>query len=121
MIPEDDSMYGWMGKILRVDLAREEITKEALPEEMVHTFVGGRGLNVKFLYDELEPGVDPLGPRNKIIIGAGPCNGTIVPGSTRFTVTFKSPLSGFIGDSNSGGTFGVALKYAGYAMLIIEA
>jgi aldehyde:ferredoxin oxidoreductase len=113
-------MYGWMGKILRVDLAREEITKEALPEEMVHKFVGGRGLNVKFLYDELKPGVDPLGPRNKIIIGAGPCNGTIVPGSTRFTVTFKSPLTGFIGDSNSGGTFGVTLKYAGYDMLIIE-
>lgn len=113
-------MNGWMGLILRVDLSQEEIVKESLPEEIALKFAGGRGLNSKFLYDELKPGVDPLGPANKIVIGTGPCNGTLVPGSTRFTVSFKSPLTGFLGDSNSGGTLGVALKYAGYDMLIIQ-
>lgn len=113
-------MYGRMGTILRVDLSREEIVKEALPEEIASQFVGGRGLNVKFLYDELRPGVDPLGPDNKIIVGNGPCNGTLVPGSTRFDVTYKSPLTGFLGDSNCGGSLGVALKYAGYDLVILQ-
>ncbi|MFC2007870.1 aldehyde ferredoxin oxidoreductase family protein [Chloroflexota bacterium] len=115
-----DYKGGYTGTILRVDLSRGIITKERLDKDSVDRFIGGRGLNLKYLYDEIEPGIDPLGPDNKIIFGTGPCNGTLVPGSQRFTVTTKSPLTGFIGDSNCGGDLGAELKYAGYDMIIIE-
>lgn len=113
-------MKGWQGTILRVDLSQGKVTEEPLNKDLAHKYVGGRGLNSRVLWEELPPGVDPLGPENKIIIGVGPCNGTIVPGSQRFTVTFKSPLNGMFGDSNSGGSFGAELKYAGYDMVIIQ-
>ncbi|MFC1892347.1 aldehyde ferredoxin oxidoreductase family protein [Thermodesulfobacteriota bacterium] len=111
---------GYKGVILRVDLCNQEITKESLNIDYADMFIGGRGLNLKYLYNEIEPGIDPLGPDNLLILGTGPCNGTLVPGSQRFTVTTKSPLTGFIGDSNSGGDIGAELKYAGYDMIIIQ-
>ena len=113
-------MKGYVEKVLRVDLTHRTIKKESLDEKLIRHFVGGRGLNSKILYDEVKPGIDPLGSDNKIIISAGPCNGTIVPGSCRFTVTSKSPMTGILGDSNAGGFFGVELKYAGYDAIIIE-
>jgi len=113
-------MQGYMGAILRVNLSNGTIAKETLKEELIYRFVGGRGLNAKILYDEIRPGTDPLGPDNKLVIGAGPSNGTVVPGSCRFTVSSKSPMTGFIGDSNAGGYFGASLKYAGYDAIIVE-
>ena len=113
-------MEGYMGVVLRVDLSAEKITKEPLNQELARQYVGGRGLNSRVLYDEVKPGIDPLGPENKIVIGVGPCNGTLVPGSQRFTVSSKSPITGILGDSNSGASFGVTLKYAGYDMIIVE-
>jgi aldehyde:ferredoxin oxidoreductase len=113
-------MYGFSGTLLRVDLDKQKISRERLNKELAYTYGGGKGINIKVLYDEITPGIDPLGPDNKIIFGVGPCNGTLVPSSCRFTVTTKSPMSGFIGDSNSSGSLGVGLKYAGYDMVIIQ-
>jgi aldehyde:ferredoxin oxidoreductase len=113
-------MNGWMGTTLRVDLGSGIITKEPLNEHLAKVYVGGRGLNARILYDEVKPDTDPLGPDNKLIIGVGPCNGTVVPGSQRFTVTHKSPLTGLYADGNSGGSFGAAIKYAGYDTVIIQ-
>ena len=113
-------MYGWMETILRIDLTSGKVSKEPLNMELAYKYIGGRGLNAKILYDEVPAGIDPLGPDNKLIIGVGPCNGTVVPGSQRFTVTLKSPITGRYADSNSGGSFGATLKYAGYDMVIVE-
>lgn len=113
-------MYGWMGWILRINLSSGEIQKEPLEEGFARRYIGGRGLNARKLYDEVKPDADPLGPSNKLIIGTGPCNGTIVQGSQRFTLTHKSPLTGIYADGNSGGSFGATMKYAGYDMVIIE-
>lgn len=113
-------MNGWKGLIIRVNLNQGKITKESLNKELVYKFAGGTGINSKILFDEVEPDVDPLGSDNKVIVGTGPCNGTLVPGSQRITVTAKSPLTGIWGDSNSGGSIGAQLKYAGYDHVIIE-
>ena len=113
-------MTGYAGRVLRVNLSEQKLSKEPLNKKLADLYVGGRGLNSRVLYDELAPGIDPLGPDNKIIVGVGPCSGTIVPGSQRFTITSKSPVSGFLGDSNSGASFGSELKYAGYDMVIVE-
>jgi aldehyde:ferredoxin oxidoreductase len=111
---------GYAGKILRINLTRRRVTEQKLPQELAHAYVGGRGFNVRLLYSEIKAGTAPLGPDNKIILGVGPCAGTSVPGSQRFNMTTKSPLTGFLGDSNSGGDLGAALKYAGYDAVIIE-
>ncbi|MFC1994864.1 aldehyde ferredoxin oxidoreductase family protein [Chloroflexota bacterium] len=113
-------MNGWMGTILRVNLSEGKIAKEPLGEEFAAKYIGGRGFNAKVLFDEVKPGIDPLGPDNKLILGVGPCNGTLVPGNSRLTITAKSPLSGSIGDSNCSALLSARLKYAGYDMVIIE-
>jgi len=113
-------MYGWMGQILRVDLATGKIQKEPLDEALAHQYIGGRGFTTRYQYEELDPGVDPMGPENKLIFAPGPACGTLVPGSQRWTVGAKSPMTGLIGDSNCGGLFGAGLKYAGYDMVIVQ-
>jgi aldehyde:ferredoxin oxidoreductase len=101
---------GYAGSILRVNLTDGRIYKQELPVNLANRFIAGRGLSARFLYDELKPGIDPLGPANKVIIGTGFCAGTLVPGTQRFNVSAKSPLTGLLGDSNSGGDLGAALK-----------
>ena len=101
-----------MGTILKVNLSDRRIDREPLSEELMFGFIGGRGMNAKILYDETGPQTDPLGPENHLIIGTGPVNGTPMPTSNRFSVTAKSPLTGILGDANSGGFFVPELKYA---------
>lgn len=109
-----------MGKLLRVNLTDGRITKEQLDEAFAHKYVGGRGFTISHLYEAIKPGMDPLEAANPLIFAPGPACGTLVPGSQRWTVSAKSPLTGLIGDSNCGGSFGIGLKYAGYDMLIVE-
>ena len=98
-----DYLYGYAGRVLRIDLTNKKITKEKLDTHLIDNFIGGRGFNIHTLYTEIKPDIDALGPDNKLIISNGPCAGTIVPGSSRYQISAKSPLTGFIGDSNSGG------------------
>ncbi|RLB98630.1 MAG: aldehyde ferredoxin oxidoreductase, partial [Deltaproteobacteria bacterium] len=113
-------MNGFMGKILRVNLTNSTISEEPLRQDDVEMFLGGSGLATKYLFDELEPGIDPLGPENKLIIMTGPLTGTISPSSGRFGAVTKSPLTGFWGSSNSGGHWGRHLKKTGFDGIIIE-
>jgi aldehyde:ferredoxin oxidoreductase len=110
---------GYAGTILRVDLTSGTITKEATANADIENFIGGRGLNVKTLYDEVAPGIDAFSPENKLILGVGPLVGTLAPSSGRMTITTKSPLSTY-GETNIGGYFGVQLKHAGYDQVIIS-
>ena len=113
-------MFGFMGKILRVNLTEHEITEEPLPEKDAEMFLGGSGLASKYLFDNLEKGADPLGPENKLIIMTGPLTGTISPSSGRFSAVAKSPLTGLWGSSNSGGRWGRDLKRSGYDGIIVD-
>ena len=75
-------MYGCAGKILRVDLTNEKTRSEALSEEVTRKFLGGRGLGAKILFEELKPGIDPLGPENKLIFAIGPVAGASFAGNS---------------------------------------
>ena len=77
-------------------------------------------MNSRLLFDEVEPGIDPLGPENKLFFGTSPLTGTGLITSGRIHVTAKSPLTGILGDSNAGGHFGPELKWAGYDHIIVE-
>ena len=113
-------MDGWAGKILRVNLSKGAVSVEDLDEKAAHDYIGGRGLGIKYLYDEIDPRVDPLSSRNKLIMATGPLTGTGALAAGRYTVVTKSPLTGAIANSNSGGYFGAELKFAGYDMIIFE-
>jgi len=113
-------MYGWTGKIIRVNLTDKKITLEDLNMEDAKLYLGGRGLASKILYDEIDPKIDPLSPENKLIFMTGPMTGTYATCAGRFNVVAKAPLTGTIGAANSGGHFGPELKFAGYDGIIFE-
>jgi len=113
-------MYGWTGVVLRVNLSSGAITREPTNMEDARLFIGARGLGAKLLTDEVPPTTDALSPENKLIFAPGPLSGTFAPAMGRYDVVTKSPLTGAIAASNSGGTFGPELKFAGYDMLVIE-
>ena len=113
-------MGGWRGDVLRVNLTKGTITKEALDPKLARAYIGGRGLGTKILYDEVDPKVDPLSPHNKLIMATGPLTGTNAPTGGRYMVITKSPLTGAIACSNSGGYIGAELKFCGHDLLILE-
>ena len=112
--------YGYCNKALRIDLSNNLIKKEKLDEEFLKKYLGGRGLNVRRLYDEVPPEVDPLSTENKMFIGVGPLTGTLFPGAARVNFTAKSPQTKILGDSNTGGFLGPEIKFAGFDQIIIE-
>ncbi|MEA1964941.1 MAG: aldehyde ferredoxin oxidoreductase family protein, partial [Candidatus Aerophobetes bacterium] len=113
-------MYGWTGKILYIDLTTNEMETKHLDESFLYKYLGGRGVNSKILYDAINEIGDPFSANNPIIISAGPSTGTSIPGSNRFTITSKSPLTGLLGDSNSGAPFASEIKKAGYDTIVIK-
>lgn len=113
-------MKGWIGKILRVNLTKGECKVEELDKNLAAKFIGGRGLGSKILYDEIDPKVDPFSPNNKLIMATGPLVGTSASASGRYMAITKSPLTGTIASSNSGGHFGAELKFAGFDLVIVE-
>jgi aldehyde:ferredoxin oxidoreductase len=111
---------GYAGKILRINLGNETSKEEPLSEEMARGFIGGAGFGIKCLFDEVKPGIDPLGPDNKLIFAPGPFTGAGVPCASRMAVTGKSPLTGAVGMALSGGEFPSEMKFAGWDAIIIE-
>jgi aldehyde:ferredoxin oxidoreductase len=113
-------MHGWCGRVLRVDLAGGQIRTEKLDLEVARTYIGGRGLGIYYLSQEVDPACDPLSPANKVIMATGPLTGTAAPTGARYMVTTKSPLTGAISCSNSGGNFPAELKKSGHDVIILE-
>lgn len=113
-------MYGYNGKLLRINLKEKTVKVEKLDLDVAKKFIGGRGLGTKIFMDEVNPKIDALSPENKLIIMSGPLTGTSVPTGGRYMVVTKSPLSNTIASSNSGGYWGAELKAAGYDGIIIE-
>jgi aldehyde:ferredoxin oxidoreductase len=109
-----------MGRILRIDLSKKKISSQPLTNEQAELFLGGRGLGAEILFRELPRGIGPLSPENKLIFATGPLTGTGAPTSGRYSVTTRSPLTGTIFDSNSGGHFGVQLKRSGWDAVVLD-
>ena len=112
--------HAYVGKLLRVDLSRQQTRVEPLDPELARAFIGGRGLGTRLFSDEVDPNIDPLDPANKLILAAGPLTGTTAMCGSRFMAITKGPLTGAIACSNSGGDFGPELKYAGYDAIVLE-
>ena len=113
-------MYGWHHKLLRIDLTHQRISIEEIDSKTSKDFIGGRGVAIKYLYDEVDPQVDPLAPENKLIFATGPLTATPAPTGNRYMVITKSPLSGALTNSNSGGDFPTWMKRTGFDIFIFE-
>ena len=110
----------WQRQLLRVNLTELSCTIEPLNDEWAQAYLGQRGLGTKYLYEEIDPRVDPLSPENKLIFATGPLTGTMASTGGRYSVITKGALTNAIACSNSGGQFGAELKLAGYDLLILE-
>src|SRR4030065_2791355 len=93
---------GYIGKILRVDLSSGKLSEESIDENIARKFLGGKGLGLKLIHDDLKPDINPLGPDNIIVFATGPATGTTFPTSGRFhVITMRSPLTVLIGSAHS--------------------
>ena len=113
-------MSGYCGKFLRIDLTAGSVKVEPLDLALAKKFIGGRGLGTYYIKTEVPAGADALSDDNKIVIVTGPLTGSKAAASGRHMVVTKSPLSGTIASSNSGGFWGVELKKAGFDFIILE-
>ncbi len=107
-----------MTKILRVNMAEQSAKIEDSPSK--YRYNGGRGLTAQILLEEVVPTCEPLGRHNKLVLAPGFLGGTAAPCSGRLSIGGKSPLTGGIKESNSGGMFGQRLARTGYQAVIIE-
>lgn len=111
---------GYAGKILRVDLSREKLFEVILDEDTLRKYIGGTGIGVKILYDEVEPTYHWSDPTNRVIIASGPLGGTSFPGTGTFSLVTKGALTGGCASCQANGLFGAYLKFSGYDGIVIQ-
>lgn len=116
----DRPIFGYHGRILEVDLTRGDVRSLPLDPDTARDYLGGRGLATRLFCDRVDPGCDPLSPENVLVLAASPVIGTAAPTACRGHMVFKSPLTGFIGSANCGGSFAPVFKAAGYDALVIR-
>jgi len=113
------NLYGYAGKILEVDLGKESLKSLRLNNEWIKLYVGGGGYATRLLYDLMDKNIDPLSPENPLIFMTGPFTG-LAATSPKVLIVTRSPLTGFLGKSTASGSFGPALKRAGFDGIIIK-
>lgn len=114
------TMLGYQNKVLRINLTDKKASTEPLRMDFAEKYVGSKGLAIRYMYEELKPGIDALGPDNKLFLTTGPFSGTPVPCSGKLSVAAKSPATGTMNDCSIGGHAGIKIKFAGYDMIIFE-
>jgi len=112
--------FGYTGKILHVDLSSSALSVEEPPESFYRKYLGGSAMGMHYILREMPAGVDPLSPGNVLTLMAGVTTGAPISGQSRLNANAKSPLSGGIGDSQSGGFFPAELKFAGFDGIVIK-
>lgn len=113
-------LYGYMGKLLFVDLSSRTWEVRELSEELARNFIGGHGLGAKILYDEMPAGTDVFAPESMIGFMSGPMSASRAFFGGRYMVVSKSPVTGLWNDANSGGYFGAQLRHSGFDGVFIK-
>jgi aldehyde:ferredoxin oxidoreductase len=116
-----NSLLGYAGRMLRIDLTSGKTSVEPLNEEYAKKYIGGIGLGMRLWLDNSKPGVEPFSPENPLILATGPIAGTMWPtGGNGHAFVSKSPASYGVGEAKAHGTFGTELKRAGYDVVILK-
>jgi len=111
---------GYHGRILHVNLSTGELEVEQPEESFYRLYFGGSSLGLYYLLRNLSPGIDPLSPENILVFALSVLTGAPISGQSRLTTVAKSPLSGAIGDSQSGGFFPAEMKFAGFDAIVFQ-
>ncbi len=110
---------GYAGRFLRVDLTDGRCSDFTVEETHLRKFIGGSALGASLYLREFPLDADPFAPESPLMIMTGPMVGSGFPGTSRFAVCARSPLTGIWGESACGGTFGPELKKAGYDGIVV--
>ena len=113
-------MYGYTGKILHVYLDDGRLEVETPPEEFYRKYAGGTGFGLYYLLKHTPAGIDPLAPENTLTFAISGPTGAPISGQSRLTINAKSPLTGAVGDSQSGGFFPAEMKFAGFDAFVFH-
>lgn len=113
-------MFGYAGKVLRIDLSTKTVKQETLSESQLRGFIGGAGFGIKTITEEVPPQTSWDSPSNKLVFAAGPLSGTAYPGSGTICLVTKGVLTGGIASSQANGFFGAFLRLNGYDAFILE-
>jgi len=111
---------GYIGKILHVDLTKGSLTVEEPNEAFYRRYLGGSAMGMHYILRDMPKGADPVGPENVLTLFTGVTTGAAISGQSRLNVNAKSPISGGIGDSQSGGFFPAELKFAGFDGIVVK-
>ena len=111
--------HGYNGQVLHVNLTESTTWVEKPNRTWYRTYMGGRNVALHYLLRELAADADPLGPENVLVFAPSVITGAPVPGTSRFTVAAKSPLTNGFGEAQSGGWWGPELKFAGFDAVVI--
>lgn len=111
---------GYAGRFLRVNLTTRDITKEIADENALRNYIGGTGMGVKFLYEEVAPEVQWSDPENRLVFASGPLGGSVIPGSGSFSIVTKGPLTNGVTSVQANGFFGAFLKFSGFDGIILS-
>ncbi len=111
---------GYLGKILRVDLSKDETSVEEPDRSFIEKWVGGVGFGARYLYEEVPAGVRWSDPENRLIWTSGPLAGSGVYGAATFNVASKGPMTNLAGSSQANGFFGAYLKFSGFEGIIFQ-
>lgn len=113
-------MPGYAGKFLRVDLSTEKLSEVVFDEDTLRKYLGGTGIGVKILYDEVLPTIHWADSSNRVVMASGPLGGTIIPGTGTFSLVTKGALTGGCTSVQANGLFGAYIKFSGYDGIIIQ-
>ncbi len=112
--------FGYHGKILHCDLTNRVMTVEEPEEEFYRKYLGGSAMGNYYLLQNMDPGVDPLGPGNVLVLSTSVITGVPLAGQSRFDAAAKSPLTGGVGSSQAGGWWPAQFKFTGYDAVVIK-
>jgi aldehyde:ferredoxin oxidoreductase len=115
-----DKLYGYHGKILRVDLTRGTMKPENLDAAALKNYVGGAALGMKYIYDEVPPDLEWSDPANRLYLGAGPLSGTRVGGSGSIAAVSKGAMTNGMASTQANGFSGAFLRFSGFDALILQ-
>jgi aldehyde:ferredoxin oxidoreductase len=113
-------MKGFFNQLLRINLSDHKSAVEPIPESILRSYLGGKGLGSYLLLKENPPHIDPFSPENRLIFTLGPLADTPFYGSSRYAVFTKSPQTGIYSESYSGGKITLHLSRTGYDAILIE-
>ena len=113
-------LYGYSGKLLRIDLTNEKVTEENPDEATLRKWVGGTGLGAKYLFDEVPAGVGWADAENRLILTTGPLGGTRIGGSGTVALVTKGALTNGAAAVQANGFFGAYLRFSGIEGIILQ-